>query len=276
MTESHRPFESPVHPHKNRKNHSLPRNFRNRYPFRLSAPSFIWPDTWAANARLLAPAVDEVELLLFESRELPDEAEIRELEKIRRDTGLGYNVHLPTDVSLADPAGWESAAKALRTAIERTAPLEPSVFVLHLPAPDFPGGEDWRNAARRGLEDLLSTGIPARCFAVETPEDGPFAPVLPLVEAFDLSICLDTGHLLLRAENPVVFLETHRDRIAAIHLHGIADGKDHQPLNRFPAMLAADFAEALRSFRGVLSLEVFGYDALVASLDTLAEWLPEE
>jgi sugar phosphate isomerase/epimerase len=253
----------------------LPKNYRNRYPFRLAAPSFIWPDTWAANAQMLAPAVDEVELLLFESTGLPDEAEIQELERIRRDTGLGYNVHLPTDVSLTDPGQWETAARALQTAIDRTAPLEPSVFILHLPAPKTSTENQWREAARRGLDHLLSTGIPSRRFAVETLEDGPFGRIQPLVEEFDLSICLDTGHLLLQAENPVAFLETHRDRIAAVHLHGVADGKDHQPLNRFPEVLAGDFAEGLKDFEGVVSLEVFGYDSLVESLETLESWFPD-
>lgn len=250
----------------------LPKNYRTRYPFRLAAPSFIWPDTWAANARLLAPAVDEVELLLFESQGLPDETEIRELEQIRRNTGLGYNIHLPTDVSLTDPARWETAAGALQTAIERTAPLEPSVFILHLPAPKTSTETEWQAAARRGLERLLSTGISPRRIAVETLEDGPFARIQPLVEEIDLSICLDTGHLLLRAENPAVFLDTHRERISAIHLHGVAGGKDHRPLGRFPKALARDFAEGLKNFQGVVSLEVFGYDSLVESLETLESW----
>jgi sugar phosphate isomerase/epimerase len=252
----------------------LPKNYRNRFPFRLAAPSFIWPDTWAANARMLAPAVDEVELLLFESNGLPDEAEIRELERIRRDTGLGYNVHLPTDVSLTDPDQWETAARALQTAMERTAPLEPTVFILHLPAPKTTTENQWREAAQRGLESLLSTGIPSRRITVETLEDGPFDRIQPMAEEFNLSICLDTGHLLLRAENPVVFLETRRERVSAIHLHGVADGKDHQPLRRFPDVLAADFAQGLNDFQGVVSLEVFGYDSLVESLVTLESWLP--
>lgn len=253
----------------------LPKNYRNRYPFRLAAPSFIWPDTWAANARMLAPAVDEVELLLFESQGLPDEAEIRELERIRRDTGLGYNVHLPTDVSPTAPDQWEAAVRALQTAVERTAPLEPSVFILHLPAPEMGSESQWREAASHSLERLLSTGIPSRRIAVETLEDGPFGRIQPLVEEFDLSICLDTGHLLLRAENPVAFLETHRDRISAIHLHGVADGKDHRPLSRFPMTLAADFAEGLHHFESVVSLEVFGYTSLVKSLETLESWFPD-
>ncbi|MFP4031858.1 MAG: cobamide remodeling phosphodiesterase CbiR [Desulfococcaceae bacterium] len=253
----------------------LPKNYRNRHPFRLAAPSFIWPDTWAANARMLAPAVDEVELLLFESNGLPDEAEIRELERIRRDAGLGYNVHLPTDGSLTDPDQWETAARALQTAMERTGPLEPTVFILHLPAPKTITEKRWRETAHRGLESLLSNGVPSRRLAVETLEDGPFDRIQPIVEDFDLSVCLDTGHLLLRAENPVVFLETHRKRIAAIHLHGVADGKDHQPLSRFPDVLAADFAEGLNDFQGVVSLEVFGYDSLVESLEILESWFPD-
>ena len=60
----------------------LPGIYKCRYPFRLSVPSFLYPDTWAANARMLAPHVDEIELLFFESKPkvcLPSREEIRAL-----------------------------------------------------------------------------------------------------------------------------------------------------------------------------------------------------
>ena len=56
---------------------------KKRFSFRLSAPSYIFPADYAANAAALAPFLDEIELLFFESAcdSLPS---LREIEKLRK------------------------------------------------------------------------------------------------------------------------------------------------------------------------------------------------
>ena len=81
-----------------------PRSVKGCYPFRLGTTSFIYPDHYVPNVQMLGPYFDEVELLMFESRwpdSLPTGETIDALARISAETDLGYNIHLPTDVSLA-------------------------------------------------------------------------------------------------------------------------------------------------------------------------------
>jgi sugar phosphate isomerase/epimerase len=255
----------------------LPKNYKESYPFRLSAPSFIYPDKWSVNARLLGPYVDEVELLFFESRSkgcLPSRDEIDELSRISTDFSLGYNIHLPTDVSIAasEKAEQEKAVLTLRQMMDLTGGLNPSSLTLHLPWGvsrwTEKEVESWQGRARAGLEQLLSAGVQPRLLAIENL-DYPFAPVMELVREFDLSICMDVGHLLLRGENITSFYQEQAERIAIIHLHGVRDGKDHLPLTVLSEPDGMNAVSILKRFSGTLSLEVFSYDYLAASM----EWL---
>lgn len=260
---------------------SLPKVLKRRYPFRVSSPSFIYPDTWSVNARMLARHVDEVELLFFESRTegcLPSREEIEALSQISNDFSIGYNIHLPTDLSLAS-AGRMEQKKSLdtyRRVMDLTSRLDPTSWTLHIPC-DQPiaSGTDvvarWQDRAREGLEKLLADGIPPRRLAIENL-DYPFVWVQDIVKAYDLSVCMDVGHLLLRGEDIADFHRESADRIAVIHLHGVVNGKDHQP----PAVISKHDTTAvvmiLGGYTGTLSLEVFSYDYLAESM----AWLDVE
>ena len=64
---------------------SLRKSLKGCFPFRLGTVSYIIPDDILPNVRYLADAVDDIELVLFESDELsniPDEAAIAELADI--------------------------------------------------------------------------------------------------------------------------------------------------------------------------------------------------
>lgn len=77
------------------------------------------------------------------------------------------------------------------------------------------------------------------------------------------------GHLLVRGENIGTFYRENADRIAILHLHGVRDGKDHLPLTALSKTDGVSVADILEDFSGTLSVEVFSYDYLSASL----EWL---
>lgn len=255
----------------------LPKIYKNRYPFRLSVPSFVYPDTWAVNARMLAPHVDEIELLFFESLPdgcLPSREEIDALVQISKDFSLGYNIHLPTDVSLAASgrAGQAKAIDALGRVVDMTLALDPSSWTLHIPH-DLEKRTDtdikrWQERALAGLEKFLDAGIPSRRLAIENL-DYPFEWVRDIVRELDLSTCMDLGHLLLRGEDVAAFYRENAGRITVSHLHGVRGGKDHLPLTAFSKTDETSIDNILEDFSGTLSVEVFSYDHLAASL----EWL---
>ena len=85
---------------------SLIKSYKGMYPFKIGTTSFIYPDHYIPNVKMLGPYLDEIELLLFESTgtdALPSKSVIAELSRLAKDFDLTYNVHLPTDISISDP-----------------------------------------------------------------------------------------------------------------------------------------------------------------------------
>lgn len=255
----------------------LPESYKAAYPFTLATTSFIYPDLYAPNARMLGPFVDEIELLFFDSTysgSLPSENQIAELGRLGEMYDLTYNVHLPTDVCLTAPdrRSRKTAVENIRTVLELTEPLHPSSSVLHLPVD---GGieenawDSWLDRVREGIAEIRKGGLNTGKIAVETL-NYPLERAMPIVEEFDLSICMDIGHLLLYGFDPTAFFERHADRIRIIHLHGVRDGKDHLALDQLDERRSRMVVDILNRFKGVVSLEVFSYKTLALSLDYLA------
>jgi hypothetical protein len=93
------------------------------------------------------------------------------------------------------------------------------VFILH----------QFQIKAAESIRWILSeTGIPSRKLAIETIEF-PLDLTLDLADELDLSICLDTGHILSGFSGNVTVedaLEASLPRLVEVHLH---DGPQHNP-----------------------------------------------
>ncbi len=133
---------------------------------------------------------------------------------------------------------------------------------------------------------LAETGIPSRKLAIETIEF-PFELTLEVAEELDLSLCLDTGHVLVGFSGPIeIFdaLEQCLPRLAEIHLHdgpwqgsemNIGYGKDHQALGKGD-LNVGHFLDRLdeAKFSGPVIFELTVAQAL-ASLDVIRSLRPE-
>jgi sugar phosphate isomerase/epimerase len=249
----------------------LPRSLKRAYRFRTAAPSFVYPADYVPNARRLAPFFDEIELLFFESTGLPPRHTIAELAAIGAAEGLGYNVHLPTDVSIADPdpAERDRALDALRRACDLASPLRPSAYTLHAPGGLAAGRNRWMEHGRQGIAALAAAvGDPAQ-IALETL-DYPPEWLGGLTSGLGVSVCLDVGHLLLQGRDPAAVAAQLAPAVTVIHLHAAAAGRDHLALDRLPEPAVAQVIELLAGCRAIVSLEVFSLAALAASMDWLA------
>lgn len=184
---------------------------------------------------------------------------IEKLALLKQETGMGFTVHLPLwsvePSALLAPVRLGSV-QAMAEIVRATRPLEPEVYVVHatgalaaefyrMHLPEMGRLMILRQFQARALESLRAllaeTGLPGRRLAVETVEF-PFEMTLELVETLDLSMCLDTGHVLSGFAGPVSLfdaLEKMLPRLAEIHLHDspqwipgtpIVYGKDHQAL----------------------------------------------
>jgi sugar phosphate isomerase/epimerase len=192
------------------------------------------------------------------------------------------------------------SVEALLEMIQAVKPLDPEVYVLHatgslaaefyqMRLPDAAKGLIMRLFQARALESLrillAESGVPSRKLAIETVE-WPFELTLEMAERLDLSMCYDTGHVLVGFSGPVdVFdaLDQCLPRVAEIHLNdgpwqgperNIGYGKDHLQIGAgdldagrlLDTLAAADF-------RGPVVFELTPTESL-ASLEYLRRLRP--
>jgi sugar phosphate isomerase/epimerase len=77
---------------------------------------------------------------------------------------------------------------------------------------------------------------------------------------------MDLGHLIVHGEDLKRVSDKYLDKTSIIHLHGVADRKDHLALDRLPKPLVTPVFEILDQFSGSVSLEVFSFENLNTSL----------
>ncbi len=251
------------------------------YPFRLGTTSYIIPDDILPNARYLAGKVRDIELILFEVDEgpnnLPSPEAIDQLAQIADQHDLTYTVHLPLDLKLGEDGSErdQSLIKARRV-IECTRELEPWAYVLHLDGKSVRTSaagaliRRWQDQSVRALEIVSGWAGTPQKLAVENLETYPLAFLQPVLERIPVSRCVDIGHLWLDGHDPVPYLRSAMPATRVIHLHGI-DGRDHRSLAFMPQeKVRAVWDELLRTnYSGVLTLEVFSDDDFAASLEVL-------
>ncbi|MBU1195862.1 MAG: TIM barrel protein [Proteobacteria bacterium] len=254
--------------------------------FRLGTTSFIYPDHILPNVKKLGAFFDEIELLIFEScpeTVLPSKNEVNDLLAAAQDLDLTYNIHLPTDISLTCESlvKRQQAADMYLKVIERFEKLQPTTHTLHLDMPETVKNSDrqmWQENAHDGLEKLLSGGMHPDIFSIETL-DYPFSIVEPLVNAFNLPVCMDLGHLIKYGDNIQEIYQAHQSRIPVMHLHGVEFSgdtvKDHTRLDRMPETAFRTILDILETYPGVVSIEVFNLENLKLSMKFLSQFFSD-
>src|SRR5512134_513405 len=209
-------------------------------PFRLGTTSYIIPDDILPNARYLAGKVREMELILFEvddgPNNMPSSEVIDELSKIAQESDLTYTVHLPLDLKLGEDGSERdlSLVKAKRV-IDCTRGLDPWAYVLHLDGKAVRTSKDvelirrWQEHSVRALEIVSEWAGGANKLAVENLETYPLDFIQPVLNRIPVSRCVDIGHLWLDGHDPIPYLRFALPHTRVIHMHGIAE-RDHRSL----------------------------------------------
>ena len=212
--------------------------------------------------RLFRQGFDPIELGGDMSLFLPQSfspATVDRLLNLKAEMGVTYTVHLPLwSLEPSTPLApvREGSVQIVTEMIRATRSLVPECYVLHatgalaaefyrMNLPDLAKGlllQQFQGHARQSIQAILDeTGLSSRKLAIETIEF-PLDLTLELAEDLDLSLCLDTGHVLAGFSGPVRLaeaLEHCLPRLAEVHLHDapeqgsdgeIGYGKDHQPL----------------------------------------------
>jgi sugar phosphate isomerase/epimerase len=234
---------------------------------------------------MLAPFLDEIEIVLFESNGLdnyPDQAEMKVLAGLSLSQRVRYHVHLPIDIYLGEKteAIRSQGVSTVKKVMERTLCLNPSLYTLHFDLRDKNGREEtdieaWRSRIIRSAEEMTEWGIETKRISIETLSY-PFEWIEDIVREFGFSICLDIGHMLIYRQDIPRYLENYLPQTSIIHLHGIENGVDHLGIDRLNGKIIDLILFKLQSFMGILSIEVFSFGDLKKSLEVLEQrWKKE-
>jgi sugar phosphate isomerase/epimerase len=251
------------------------------YPFRLGTTSYIIPDDILPNARYLAGKVRDIELILFEvddgPNNLPSSEVIEELSRIAQQHDMTYTVHLPLDLKLGEDGSEQdrSLVKAKRV-IDCTRGLAPWAYVLHLDGRSVRTSTDarlirrWQDQSVRALELVAKCAGSPEKLAVENLETYPLDFIQPVLDRIPVSRCVDIGHLWLDGHDPIPYLGAALPRTRVVHIHGIAE-RDHRSLAFMPqGKVNQVWDELIRAnYKGVLTLEIFSEEDFISSLEVI-------
>ncbi|MBN1148394.1 MAG: sugar phosphate isomerase/epimerase [Anaerolineales bacterium] len=220
------------------------------------------------------------------------------LAELQHSLGFTCCAHMPflwlDAASLNEPIR-RASLESIQLAIELLQPVQIENYVLHLwggttvqiaAVLEHPAQRQALLAAllaqaERSLAQICDWLAPPR-LCLETLEAPAFDFALPLVEKYDVSICLDVGHMAWQGGGELAFLERHAERIGEIHLHdarresvgGHERVVGHLPLGEgqvdYPALLRK-LQEI--EFSGAVILEVNDRAALEKSLARLKPFL---
>jgi len=251
------------------------------YPFRLGTTSYIIPSDILPNARYLAGKVRDIELILFEvddgPNNLPSSEVIDELLQIASQYDMTYTVHLPLDLKLGDDGseGDQSLVKAKRV-IDCTRGLDPWAYVLHLNGRSVRTSTDagltkrWQDQSVRALELVAEWTGGAEKLAVENLETYPLDFIQPVLDRIPVSRCVDIGHLWLDHHDPISYLQVALPHTRVVHIHGIAE-RDHRSLAFMSQEKVSQIWDELirANYEGVLTLEIFSEEDFISSLEVI-------
>jgi sugar phosphate isomerase/epimerase len=230
----------------------------------ISVPSWVIRGTYAENLRFKKKKkeIRGVELLFFMyDDEIKKQFESEWEEILARAERFTFTAHLP-----------EALMPAHEALVARLAPFVRH-FIVH-PANENPAGQaallkSW--AERYGAVFLAENIFKGKgASSLEA--------LLPHMDK-DSAICMDTGHLLLEGQSPSVFFRKWQERVREIHLHGLdlkqsaVDGRlaDHRRLREGEPWLL-ELLPLLKSYQGVINLEVFSWEEAEAGIEVLRKY----
>ncbi|MBD3239933.1 MAG: TIM barrel protein [Chitinivibrionales bacterium] len=254
-------------------------SYKGRFPFRVGCTSYVFPDDILPNVRAMAPVVDDIELVLFESAEnanLPLPAHVEELGELARKHALSFTVHFPLDrrACAADRRESDAFVAQCHRIVTLCEPLRPYGYILHLEGRMEGGNETeihrWRSAAER-VCDAVAEAVSDRGRVCVENLGYDWRLHRDLVERYGFSLCLDIGHLWLYERNWRDACREMLPRTRVVHLHGLEQGRDHVSLARGPLDDTGVFVALLKESRynRLVTLEVFSENDTFESLARL-------
>jgi hypothetical protein len=209
---------------------------------------------------------------------IPDDKAFSSMQRIAKEHDMTYSIHFPIDrkAGVVDSEERRLFRRSVKEVIDRTRGLPVSGYLLHFEGLGNEKNREevqrWQNVIGDFCEWMVgNTAIDSRLICIENLE---YEPVLhqQLVDKYRFSHCIDVGHLWRYGADWQMYLHRVMDTARIIHLHGVVDGNDHRALQAHTHQSQLqELASILHSYRGIVTIEVFGLEDTVSSLAYFGE-----
>jgi sugar phosphate isomerase/epimerase len=170
---------------------------------------------------------------------------------------IGFSAHLPykyVDIGSLNEAIRKTSVELILTAIKIANQIGIDRLVLHPVGAEskpfdlsfYPASKNVKEKIINEMVDQIRLSLREIVGAIDSHrlclENLPyidFDPFIPLIDEFDLGVCMDVGHCILRHDDPLEFIARFSKQLGVVHLHDVADFRtkpgvmkllDHEPL----------------------------------------------
>ncbi len=234
-----------------------------KLPWKIAAPSFVWPARVGENCLHLQHLVQEVGITFFETAGSLDYNK-QDLPPWLTQLGLDFHLHLPLDLPWEQ--GGELVFELCRRLLQKTDYLQPQRYVLHPPLDQ----EQLQVFFELWTKDKNSSSL-----LLENIQGNDLTQLWPWILDKGLGVCLDLGHLLLFEQEALLQVPELWSRVHMLHIYGEQQGHRHSALDQLSPRGQAILYHLLQHISRdcTLVLEVFNPKNLQTSLDIFAAWI---
>lgn len=240
----------------------------------IGTTSYVFPLEILPNVQRLKERVDDIELLLYESGNIPSLEIIKELKELSQQFNFTYTVHLPLDLKLTDANMGirKTSVEKIIAIIENTVCLDPYGYILHInPNAAFKDLSVWQKPVRKFIKKIVENiSICSSAICIENI-DYPLEVLDEIIAEFDLSVCLDIGHLIQYKFDIKKYFQKYIDKARVIHLYGVNNSGLHGSLKKVDAEILKWVMGYINKmhYKGIVTLEVFSESDLNESLQVM-------
>lgn len=182
---------------------------------------------------------------------------IDELHKLKTINGLRFSAHLPykyVDIGSLNEEIRKVSVKLIQKAVGISDRIGIEKLVFHpvgaeakpFDLSSYPASKNVKEKIIKEMVDQVRLSlheitevVDSRRLCLENLSYIDFNPFIPLIDEFDLNVCMDVGHCILRHDDPLEFIRRFSKQLGVVHLHDVADFRtkpgvmkflDHEPL----------------------------------------------
>ena len=178
------------------------------HKLKIGTTSFVFPDTIFENCKKLQHLVDEVSIVMFETKSCLNYT-VKDLPYELKNLDLTYNIHLPLDLEWKK--GVSYVVEDITRLIEKTLFLAPTSYVLHPPTQKITFIEFVEYAQKKHL--------PLNKFLIENVKENDLTEIWDIVQNTPINVCLDIGHLIEYNQFNMLNLDKIFQKINMLHLY---------------------------------------------------------